>query len=331
MLRKFAFSLIGICVVCGSVAAQEWATKMFAVQAHDFGTVARGAKAEFDFVVTNVYGEDIHLAGVRSSCGCTTPQITQPLLKPDEKGSVRATFNTDRFTGKRGATLTVSIDRPYPAEVQLRIDGYIRTDVMFTPGSVQLGSVEQGIAATQKVSLNFSGRTDWQAVEVRSVNPHLKGTLTEAGRTYGQVNYELEVALDKDAPAGYLKDQLIVVTNDPQGPQIPLAVEGRVLSNLTVNPAALFLGVVQPGQKVTKQLVVQGKQPFRIAAITCDDPGFSFTTDNAEKPLHLIPVTFVAGNESGNVMRSIRIVTNLGDTSLEVPATAVVTRSVAAQ
>ena len=331
MLRKIALSLIGTSLLCGVATAQEWANKMFAVQAHDFGTVARGAKAEFDFVVTNIYGEDIHLASVRSSCGCTTPQITQPLLRPDERGAVRATFNTDRFTGKRGATLTLTIDRPYPAEVQLRIDGYIRTDVMFTPGSVQLGAVEQGTPVLQKVALNFSGRSDWQAVEVRSANPHLKATLTETGRVYGQVNYELAVQLDKNAPAGYIKDQLVVVTNDPQGVQIPLAVEGRVVASLTVNPTTLFLGVVQPGQKVIKQFVVQGKQPFRIKSITCSDPGFTFSSDDAEKTLHIIPVSFVAGGESGNIMRSIRIVTSLGDSSLEFSATAVVARGVAAE
>ena len=36
------------------------------------------------------------------------------------------------------------------------------------------------------------------------------------------------------------------------------------MPGITVSPTALFMGVVQPGQKVTKQLVVKGKKPFRI-------------------------------------------------------------------
>ena len=34
---------------------------------------------------------------------------------------------------------------------------------------------------------------------------------------------------DGNMPAGYLNDQIMLVTNDPQSPQIPLVVEGRVL------------------------------------------------------------------------------------------------------
>ena len=67
---------------------------MFAATSHDFGHVARGAKAEFAFELQNVYEEDIHILDVRTSCGCTTPTITKPTLKTWEKGSIVATLNT---------------------------------------------------------------------------------------------------------------------------------------------------------------------------------------------------------------------------------------------
>ena len=57
------------------------------------------------------------------------------------------------------------------------------------------------------------------------------------------------------------------------------------------------MGVVQPGQKVTnKQLVVKSSKPFHILALKCDDKSFEFdiTAAGVAKPLHLIPVTFVA-------------------------------------
>ena len=59
MIRSsiFAFSLIF--VVAQAASAQEWARKMFKVTSHDFGAVARGSKAEFDFELKNIYKEDI--------------------------------------------------------------------------------------------------------------------------------------------------------------------------------------------------------------------------------------------------------------------------------
>ena len=122
----------------------------------------------------------------------------------------------------------------------------------------------------------------------------------EASRADGQVSYTLNVRVDAKTPAGYLNDHLVLVTNDTSASQIPVLVEGQVMPGITVNPTALFMGVVQPGQKVTKQLVVKSKKPFKILGVSCDDKSFQFDTSKAGTPkeLHLVPVTFTAGVES---------------------------------
>ena len=113
MIRKVVGILVLGVFVVTPCFGQEWAQKMFKVTDHDFGPVARGAKAEFSFVCENIFLEDIHLAGVRTSCGCTTPRVENALLKTYDKGAIVAHFNTDSFTGPHGATLTVTIDRPF--------------------------------------------------------------------------------------------------------------------------------------------------------------------------------------------------------------------------
>src|SRR5690606_33660741 len=118
--------------------------KMFNTRSHDFGTVARGAKAVYHFQVKNIYEEDAHIASVRSSCGCTTPQIVKPYLKTFEVGEIVAELNTVAFMGQKNATLTVVFDKPFYAEVQLQVSGLIRSDVVVTPGDIRLGSVDQG-------------------------------------------------------------------------------------------------------------------------------------------------------------------------------------------
>ena len=125
MLRAALFAPILVLCCTGIVPAKEWAQKMFKIVDYDFGTVARGAKAEFDFELENIYKEDVHVASVRTSCNCTTPKIINPELKTWEKGKVRAIFNTRSFLGARSATVTVVIDKPYPAEVQLSVKGFL--------------------------------------------------------------------------------------------------------------------------------------------------------------------------------------------------------------
>jgi len=326
MLRKTGLLLVVGLLVGSPCFGQEWAKKMFKKTQHDFGTVARGAKAEFAFEFENIYLEDVHIASVRSSCGCTSVRVDNPLLKTYDKGAIVATFNTSSFLGQRGATLTVVIDKPFYAEVQLHDSGYIRSDVVVEPGSVQFGSIDQGIAYDQRVTVNYAGRGDWRINDVKSSNPHITAQAVETGRSYGQVSYELRVRVDQNTPAGYLNDHLMLVSNDAQSTQIPVLVEGRISAGITVSPAALFMGVVQPGQKVTKQLVVKGKKPFRILGISCDDKSFQFDTsaETTPKELHLIPVTFLAAGESGKVTKTIKIETDMGETAPELAAYAVV-------
>lgn len=311
MFRIAVILAVSLCAATAS--AQQWAEKMFAERGHDFGAVPRSAKVEFPFVVTNLYDAEVHIASVHASCGCTQPRIVNDTLKPNEQGSIIAEFNTRAFTGQHSARVTVTIDRPQFAQVVLDVRGYIRTDIVLDPGQVNLGSVATGQSAAKKIRINHAGRSDWQITGVSSNSPFLTATVAEISRTADRVSYELDVQLKEGAPAGYLKDQLQVTTNDRRA-QFPVIVEGLIVSELTVSPSALMLGTLQPGQKVTKQIVVKGIKPFKVVDVHCDNPAFTFQAPQDEaKIVHLVPVTFEAGSNVGKVNAKIEIVTDLAE------------------
>lgn len=325
---KSLLALLAI-ALCSPCLAQEWAEKMFTARSYNFGNVARGAKAEFAFELTNLYLDDVHIASVHASCGCTTPRVENDWLKTYEKGAVVAHINSDRFVGNQGSTITVTLDKPQYAQVQLHVKVHIYSDVLLEPSSVTLGGVAQGSPVERTISVRHTGRSDWQVLEVRSANSHLTGTVTETARQGGQVTYDLRAVLNKNAPAGYVKDYLWLITNDPRTKEIPVPVEGQVQAALSVSPSSLFLGVVQPGQSVTKQLVVRGQQPFRIASISGDCECLKATTpkDQEAKLLHLVPITFTARDKTGKITQTVQIETDSGQAVLKVPTYAVVAGS----
>jgi hypothetical protein len=324
-MRRLGFTAVMVLLVTPALG-QEWAKKMFKTTEHDFGTVAKGAKAEFDFVLSNVYMEDVHIVSARSSCGCTSVRVAKPDLKTYEEGAIHATFNTPSFQGQRAATLTIVLDKPFAAEVQLHVKGNIRGDVILDPGSVQMGEVTQGAPREQKVIVYHTGQSNWGVTTLKTSNPFVTAGMREIARQDGQVWYEMTVRLSPKAPVGYLNDHLLLTTNDPQPAHIPLLVEGRVVPMVTVSPALLNMGTVQPGKEVTKNLVIKGNKPFRILSITCGDQSFKFgkERDEGAKPLHIVPVTFAAGTNLGKVSKTIRIETDLSDSAPELAAFAVV-------
>jgi uncharacterized protein DUF1573 len=293
--------------------AQDWAIKMFNATSHDFGTVARGSKAQFRFVIKNIYEEDAHIYLVQSSCKCTIPKLEKSDLKTFETTEIIADFNTREMTGPRQATITVKFDKPFHAEVQLHVTGTIRSDVVLQPGALDLGTVDVGKGVEKMLMVSYAGRDDWKILDVKTADPHFEVEITELSRLPGKVSYELLVRLTNDAPIGYIKDQLILVTNDPRGRELPVDMQGRVISDITIAPSPLFMGVLKPGQKVTKKLVVRGKRPFKIIDVKCSDKSFEIDglSDDA-KAVHLIPVIFTAGDDPGRVAQKISITTDQG-------------------
>ena len=173
MARRAVLAFL-LAFFAGSPAgAEEWAKKMFQTTTHDFGSVARGAKAQHEFTLENIYLKDVQIASVRSNCGCTTPRIKKPLLKTYEKGAIVAGINSHAFLGRQSATITVTLDKPRLAEVQLHVTVYVHSDVAFQPASVELGSVDRGTPLEKKISVSCTRRGDWKILDVKSGNPHL--------------------------------------------------------------------------------------------------------------------------------------------------------------
>ena len=307
---------------------EPWTARLFATTRHDFGVVATGAKAEYRFVLENPYVEDVRIASVESTCGCTIPRATKTLLKTHESAEIVAELDTRRFTGPKEATIKVRLDQPLSGEVQLHVQSFIRSDVVFQPGSVQFGTVAQGQTARQRVQVSYSGRASWQIVGVGSRASFLEARLQETGRGRDpmfdatQVSYDLWVTLKADAPAGYFREQLILRTNDGApaslAAQVPLGVEGLVSAPLTVNPAVLMLGRFQPRESATRNLVLRGSKPFRILEISVPDERFRSNASNQAALVHVIAVRFTADAVAEKIAGKIIVKTDLGPAEVVV-------------
>ena len=82
---------------------QDWARKMFDdTTTHDFGVVARGAKAEHRFVIENIYEEDAHIKSVTSSCQCSKPQRHQATAEDVGEGRNRRDAGHPGRAGPKG-------------------------------------------------------------------------------------------------------------------------------------------------------------------------------------------------------------------------------------
>ncbi|MCY3006063.1 MAG: DUF1573 domain-containing protein [Planctomycetota bacterium] len=293
----FIFGLLGLLGgLCSNpdARAQEWAKKLFSQSHHDFGSVSRNAKAEHRFLLENSFEEDVHIASVRSSCGCTTPTATKTTLKSWEKGEIVASFNTRTFTGSKSAVITVVFDKPYYAEVQLTVAGTIRTDVSVEPGEIQFGDVELGQKKTIDLRLSFTGRKGLEIVDVRGNAQAYEVRLDPPMYQPDGVTYRMHVSLKDTLQASKINDEVVILTNDTneKNREFAIPVSGRVRPPITVTPESIAMGDIQSGETRPQRFIVKGKKPFSIELITCEDPRFEFQPSPGEKTVHVVAFTF---------------------------------------
>ncbi|HLA86104.1 MAG TPA: DUF1573 domain-containing protein [Thermoguttaceae bacterium] len=311
---SFVLAIVLACAAASEALAQKWAVDMFSTTSHDFGTLARGARAEFAFTFKNIYNEDARIERVQTTCGCAGIKYPTEIIKTYQTGQIVITVDTRGFLGRKDPVLTVIFDKPFPATVTLSTHCYIRKDVVFQPGEVQFGSIQQGQGARRKTTVSYAGRDDWAITAVESPSPFIQTELTEVQRGLGRVTYDLWAELKPDAPPGYLTGQLLLRTNDPnpQTAQVPLAVEGVVESELTVRPTSLTFLAASGGEPMNRSVVVQASRPFRVTEIRCDDSRFSWELPTEEKKLHVIPIHFTPGGEPGKTSTRLQIHGDLG-------------------
>lgn len=341
VMKEFINKTIGplafLLLYCGFFVSQGalpclgdefWGASLFKVKRHDFGRVALGADAEYRFVFENGFLEDIRIVDAQSSCSCTSVSIPKRSVKSKEKGEIVAKLNTTgQHLRDKSATLTVHVEstvggRILRDSVQLFVTGYIRPDVVLTPGIVEFGSVLEGETVVRQLRLDYTGRSDWALTKIERGNPFVHARAEEIKRNHGDISYKITVALRPGAPVGYVKDALRFTTNEQSSgsskfSEIVLPIQGVVMAPIHAKPAPFLVGLITPGESVVKSLVVRSETPFRILGVDAADKHFRFSFAKQESNIQIVSVLFSATSielsQPIDMNSKIRIRTNLPD------------------
>ncbi len=255
--------------------AQEWARKMLTEFAHDFGDVQKGEMPEYRFEIKNVYQENINIAQVFSSCGCTQVSVSKRQLKTWETAEVICRFNSKPFNGFKQATVTVRFGPPMAGEVQLTVKGTIVSAIRLSPESIDFGQVSRGKTPIFQTTLTGPPSTSFQIVDIKSTFPHVGVALQQPVRINNQIQYTMQTRLKDTAPDGFSQgDLFIVVEENGQRRQIPLKFTAKMASAIKLSPSVITMTNMVPGKEVTKKIVIRADEPFKITDVKCRTKAF---------------------------------------------------------
>lgn len=116
MNRRLHFLLL-LCLALAAHMASAQGRLSFEKETHDFGIIAEGTQATYEFTVKNVGDQPVIISQVRPSCGCTTPSWTKEPILPGKTGVISAIYNSAGRPGFFKKSITVSSNAVAPTQV----------------------------------------------------------------------------------------------------------------------------------------------------------------------------------------------------------------------
>ncbi len=91
----------------------------------DFGDVYEGDLIEKVFEFSNIGQSELIIRKIKASCGCTTVEPADKVIKPKKKSSVKASVKTNGFSGRIAKTVTIITNDPVNPSITIRMTGNV--------------------------------------------------------------------------------------------------------------------------------------------------------------------------------------------------------------
>ena len=278
---------------------------------HDFGVVPRGTILKHQFRIHNPLTSPMRVAGVRTSCVCSSAAVSRTQIAPGQSAVVAVTVDTHKFSGPRTFTIYVTIDEPFLEEFRFMVQATSRDEITLEPGELNFGRIVRGSKAEARVRIEYYGFGAWAVTGVDNDNGYLLPELKQVPPTAGRIAYELKVSLRSDIPIGAWHADLWLTTTDPNQPKIRVPLVVEVAGALTATPKELDFGRVSGGDGITRRIVIRGTSPFKVVRIQGADDVVE-VSNGGDKPrrVHVLRVRVHPEQLSGELERTIRVITD---------------------
>jgi hypothetical protein len=174
----------------------------------------------------------------------------------------------------------VTTNDPSQPSVQLRVSAHVKVALGITPTRLNFGQIKKGSSPARYVS--FTGDDSLKATMLSAA---VRGThvITEI-RPEGFQNdraRQLKIRLSPELPVGRFREQVIITTDHPDIKKITVYLYGEVVGAISVSPAYVSFGALEPGAAVERAISVAatGDTTFSVLSVTAAEPEVKATVE----------------------------------------------------
>src|SRR5437868_8160235 len=202
----------------------------------DYGTIAKGEKLDWSFIIKNTGTSDLQIIAAKPGCGCTVADFDK-VIKPGETGKVTAHVDTTAFAGPIAKTVTLETNDPSSPTSTLTIHAVVKPYVEAYPAGFVRFNQLLGDVSTQTVTLYSEEDEPFEIKDVQVPGDWVKvayhkveepDRVPNVGKA-GQAQYRVDITVGgTDAKIGPMADKVRIATNSKHQPEYPISVTGVI-------------------------------------------------------------------------------------------------------
>jgi hypothetical protein len=317
-----------------SAQEQGWAAKFFQGELnHNFGNVPWGAQLTHKFTITNIYNVPFVVEDATVSCGCVSVKKPAGVIPPRGTAELEANMDT-RKAGATGKPKIVNVfvrlssvpqnpgEKVFASSTVLSVQCLAQTNIRYSHEKMQFGVVNLGQQGQSQLFIEHFVAPGFDITGVVPHNEPVDVTVEKVQpRMGGLVGYRVVATLKTNAPAGEIKYEVQLKTNDPVTPVLDVVMEGIIQAPLVASPNNRNVGNVKVGEVVSMNVVIRGQpgKAFKVMKVEGEGDGFKAKFQSTQAaPAHVIQIDFVP-EKAGKISKTLTIKTDLpGDLSANV-------------
>jgi len=285
--RWIAVGAAAVLLISGSVTAQESGggpSLDVPDKVIDLGTVSKGEVVEAVFKVVNEGDEPLLVKSVRPTCGCTVADFDREIL-PGAVGHVTAKLDTADFSGPVSKSVLIMTNDAANPTVTVIIKADVKPHIEVLPRPlIRFNAVTKEKMEESVVVVASEPDKEFKITGVESSVPYLVASYAPLGadervRGYSQTQYRVTLGLSDEAEVGPVSGRVIIHTDHPEAPEVPVKVYGVVRALLHVTPPQIQFGAVDAKTRPGRNVIVVSNRTTEgemdITGVNIDDPAFS--------------------------------------------------------
>ena len=296
---------------------------VFSSKTQDAGEIFDQETVTLSYLFRNTGVGPVTITQVKTSCGCTVPELEKKTYMPGESGNLNVAFDPKGKHGTIARNITIYTDAETTPTITLIVRAMVKPIVVLEPNIIPFEAVEKGASATKEFKVY--GRTDdFKVTRATVAKPDIFDIEVE---DMGETEYRGEtlrmsvvrVTVKAGASPNNHRADVTIRTNDSRRSIMSGTVIARVLGDLAMDPVRVTMGRMIVGDTFEKEFHVKSKSgtPFNLESVAFNtialESETTFEPANDEKTDWIVKITGKVVAPAPRFNTPIRITTDVED------------------